>query len=68
MVTKLSDLKLKPGLLAELTARGYETAEDLQDELGAELLRIPGMGGACWRKVSKALGREPFSDDWRQSK
>ncbi|KSV93274.1 hypothetical protein N184_20900 [Sinorhizobium sp. GL28] len=47
MATKPSDLKLKPWLLAEPTARGYETAEDLKDELGAELLRIPGMGGAC---------------------
>ncbi|MGN7883613.1 hypothetical protein [Ensifer sp. 22460] len=66
MTTKLADLKLKPWLLTELNQLGYETAEDLKDVPGAELLRIPGMGGACWRKISKALGREPFSDAWRE--
>lgn len=59
MTTKLSDLNLKPWLLAELTARGYETAEDLKEVPAADLLRIPGLSGNAWRKMCKAAGREP---------
>ncbi|AEH79123.1 hypothetical protein I7G86_10235 [Sinorhizobium meliloti] len=62
MNTKLADLKLKPWLLAELNQLGYEVVGDMQHLPTAELLRIPGMGGHDWRKIAKALGREPFPD------
>ncbi|MBP2466844.1 putative DNA-binding helix-hairpin-helix protein [Sinorhizobium meliloti] len=39
---------------------GYEVVEDMQHLPTAELLRIPGMGGNDWRKIAKALGRDPF--------
>lgn len=58
MVTKLVDLKLKPGLLALLTQLGHETVEDLIPFSNMELLRMPGMGGRDWRKVARAMGRE----------
>ncbi|RVJ40002.1 hypothetical protein [Sinorhizobium meliloti] len=35
---------------------------DLQHVPIAELLRIPGMSGRDWRKIAKALGRDPFPD------
>ncbi|MCO6423856.1 hypothetical protein JT737_19305 [Sinorhizobium meliloti] len=60
MDTKLADLKLKPWLLAELKQLGYEVVGDMQHLSAVELLRIPGMGGRCYRKIAKALGREPF--------
>jgi len=41
---------------------GYEVVGDLQHLPSAELLRIPGMGGHDWRKIAKALGRDPFPD------
>ncbi|RVK95638.1 hypothetical protein CN150_14695 [Sinorhizobium meliloti] len=62
MSTKLEDLKLKPWLLVELNQLGYEVVEDMQHLPTAELLRIPGMGGNDWRKIAKALGREPLPD------
>ncbi|RVG74083.1 hypothetical protein [Sinorhizobium meliloti] len=62
MSTKLEDLKLKPWLLVELNQLGYEIVEDMQHLPTAELLRIPGMGGNDWRKIAKALGREPLPD------
>lgn len=61
MDTKLADLKLRPSLLRELNMTGYEVVGDMQHLPTAELLRIPGMGGHDWRKIAKALGREPFS-------
>ncbi|RVP30793.1 hypothetical protein [Sinorhizobium meliloti] len=60
MDTKLADLKLRPSLLRELNQTGYEVVEDMQHLPTAELLRIPGMGGNDWRKIAKALGRDPF--------
>lgn len=60
MSTKLEDLKLKPYLLTELNQRGYEVVQDMQHLSAVEMLRIPGMGGRCYRKIAKALGREPF--------
>ncbi|RVI69728.1 hypothetical protein CN135_32570 [Sinorhizobium meliloti] len=60
MDTKLADLKLRPWLLRELNLTGYEVVGDLQHLPTAELLRIPGMGGHDWRKIAKALGRDPF--------
>ncbi|RVG19365.1 hypothetical protein CN233_36295 [Sinorhizobium meliloti] len=60
MSTKLEDLKLKPWLLVELNQLGYDVVEDMQHLPTAELLRIPGMGGQDWRKIAKALGRDPF--------
>ncbi|RVN60333.1 hypothetical protein CN100_01225 [Sinorhizobium meliloti] len=47
-------------LLRELNLTGYEVVGDLQHLPTAELLRIPGMGGHDWRKIAKALGRNPF--------
>ncbi|WP_037461925.1 hypothetical protein [Sinorhizobium fredii] len=60
MDTKLSDLKLKPYILAELNQLGYEVAGDMQHLSDVEILRIPGMGGRDWRKIAEALGREPY--------
>lgn len=62
MDTKLADLKLRPSLLRELNQIGYEVVGDMQHLSTAELLRIPGMGGHDWRKIAKALGRDPFPD------
>ncbi|ASP73421.1 hypothetical protein [Sinorhizobium meliloti] len=62
MDTKLADLKLRPSLLRELNMTGYEVVGDMQHLPTAELLRIPGMGGHDWRKIAKALGREPLPD------
>lgn len=45
---------------------GYEVVGDMQHLPTAELLRIPGMGGHDWRKIAKALGREPFPDQKRR--
>lgn len=61
MDTKLEDLKLRPGLLWELHARGYYTVGDMAHLSIIECLKIPGMGGVHWRRIAKALGREPFS-------
>ncbi|WP_132411869.1 hypothetical protein [Neorhizobium sp. S3-V5DH] len=61
MATNLSDLRIKPSLLAELKQLGFERAEDLQHLPSAEILRIPGMGGSDWRKIAAAMGREPHS-------
>lgn len=66
MDTKLADLKLRPSLLRELNLTGYEAVGDLQHLPSAELLRIPGMSGHDWRKIAKALGREPFPDQKRR--
>ncbi|WP_082478100.1 MULTISPECIES: hypothetical protein [unclassified Rhizobium] len=60
METRLSELRLKPWLLMELNQRGYETAVDMAHLSSEECLRIPGMGGRDWRKVAKAMGREPY--------
>ncbi|WP_322883286.1 hypothetical protein U8C37_09335 [Sinorhizobium medicae] len=60
MDTKLADLKLRPSLLRELNQTGYEVVGDMQNQPTPELLRIPGMGGQDWRKIAKALGRDPF--------
>ncbi|AEH79628.1 hypothetical protein SM11_chr2374 [Sinorhizobium meliloti SM11] len=62
MDTKLADLKLTPWLLDELNQLGYEVVGGMQHLPAEEMLRIPGMGGHCYRKIAKALGREPFSD------
>ncbi|NRP75173.1 MULTISPECIES: hypothetical protein [Rhizobiaceae] len=62
MDTKLSDLKLKPWLLTELNQLGYEVVDDMQHLSTVEILRIPGMGGLAWRKIAKAMGRDPFPD------
>lgn len=59
MAAKLADLKLREGLLTELQQCGYEAAEDLADKPVVEMLRIPGIGGACFRKIAAALGRHP---------
>ncbi|RVE86541.1 hypothetical protein [Sinorhizobium meliloti] len=60
MDTKLANLKLRPWLLRELNMIGHEMVGDLQHMPSAELLRIPGMSGRDWRKIAKALGRDPF--------
>ncbi|WP_234895884.1 hypothetical protein [Sinorhizobium meliloti] len=62
MDMKLADLKLRPSLLRELNQTGYKVVGDMQHLPTAELLRIPGMGGNDWRKIAKALGREPVPD------
>ncbi|MDW9620219.1 DNA-directed RNA polymerase subunit alpha C-terminal domain-containing protein [Sinorhizobium meliloti] len=67
MDTKLADLKLKPSLLNELNQLGYEVIEDLQHLSAAELLRIPGMGGHCYRKIAKALSRDPYPEMKKRS-
>ncbi|WP_018009420.1 hypothetical protein [Sinorhizobium medicae] len=59
MDTKLADLKLTPWLLDELNQLGYEVVGDMQHLPAEEMLRIPGMGGHCYRKIAKALGRDP---------
>ncbi|MEH2700244.1 hypothetical protein AB9F35_15055 [Rhizobium leguminosarum] len=61
MDTKLTDLKLKPGLLAELRQLGFETTGDMAHLSNAQCLRIPGMAGRDWRKIAAAMGREPLS-------
>ncbi|MGO6844145.1 hypothetical protein ELH67_33040 (plasmid) [Rhizobium ruizarguesonis] len=61
MDTKLTDLKLKPALLAELLQLGFETSGDMAHLSNAECLRIPGMAGRGWRKIAAAVGREPLS-------
>jgi predicted DNA-binding helix-hairpin-helix protein len=60
MDTKLEDLKLRQGLLWELHARGFFTVGDMAHLSIAESLRIPGMGGVCWRRIVKAQGGEPY--------
>lgn len=66
MSTKLEDLKLKPWLLVELNQFGFEVVEDMQHLSPVEMLRIPGMGGHDYRKIARALGREPFPDQKRR--
>lgn len=61
MTTNLEDLKLRPGLVCELSARGYQTLNEMAHLSDRELLRIPGMGSTSFRRIAKALGREPFS-------
>ncbi|TBG41870.1 hypothetical protein ELG77_08855 [Rhizobium leguminosarum] len=61
MDTKLTDLKLKPALLAELLQLGFETPGDMAHLSNAQCLRIPGMAGRDWRKLAAAMGREPFT-------
>ena len=62
MTTNLKDLNLRPSLLEDLNQLGYETVEDLSQFDTPTLLRIPGMGGNQWRKIARALGRPPFSE------
>lgn len=59
--TKLSDLCLSPWLLSELHQLGYERAGDMRDLPRELMLRIPGMGGAGYKRICAALGREPFA-------
>ena len=58
---KLSDIRLRPGLVAELNQRGFERVGDMVDMSDGEILRIPGMGGASYRRLCAAMGREPHS-------
>lgn len=58
----LSDLKMRPYMVLELSQHGYETVEDMAHLSSAEILRLPGMGGSDWRKLAAALGREPHSE------
>jgi DNA-directed RNA polymerase alpha subunit len=60
MDTKLAELKLTPWVLTELNQHGYEVIGDMQHLSAAEILRIPGVGGRDWRKIAKALGRDPY--------
>lgn len=60
MDTKLEDLKLRPALVRELSAHGYDTVGDMAHVPDQQLLRIPGMGSADWRRVAKALDRDPW--------
>ncbi|MDK1494636.1 hypothetical protein QN219_32475 [Sinorhizobium sp. 7-81] len=53
---RLVELKLKPSLLSELNQLGYEAIEDIQH---LSCRAAAGMGGHDWRKIAKALGREP---------
>ncbi|WP_072642853.1 hypothetical protein [Sinorhizobium americanum] len=62
MDTKLADLKLTPWVLTELNQHGYEVIGDMQHLSSVEILRIPGVCGQDWRKIAKALGREPYPD------
>jgi hypothetical protein len=60
--TKLADLKLK-AVAPRRAQLGYDVVRDMQHLSAAEMLRIPGMGGRhCYRKMAKALGREPVPD------
>ncbi len=58
---KISDIGLKPGLVVELNQRGFEYVVDMIDMSNAEILRIPNMGGASYRRLCVAMGREPHS-------
>ena len=62
MDTKLADLKLTPWVLTELNQHGYEVIGDMQHLSSVEILRIPGVCGRDWRKIAKALWREPYPD------
>ncbi|XUY30438.1 hypothetical protein RMR21_025820 (plasmid) [Agrobacterium sp. rho-8.1] len=57
----LSDIKMRPTTVFMLNQHGYETLADIAHLSSAEILRMPCMGGSDWRKLSAALGREPFS-------
>jgi len=58
---KLSDIGLRPGLVAQLSQHGFERVADMIDMSNAEILRIPNMGGVCYRRLCAAMGREPHS-------
>lgn len=52
-----SEMALKPFLLRELHCRGFVFVEDLSHLSSSEILQIPGMGGADWRKIAQVLNR-----------
>lgn len=52
-----SEMALKPFLLRELHSRGFVSVEDLSHLSSSEILQIPGMGGADWRKIAHVLNR-----------
>ncbi len=58
---KISDIGLKPGLVVELNQRGFEYVVDMIDMSNVEILRIPNMGRASYRRLCAALGRDPYS-------
>jgi hypothetical protein len=62
---KLTDLKFAPTLLAELEARGFRTVEEMADLSNAFILRIPGMGGAAYRRLAGAMGRDAYAKSCR---
>jgi hypothetical protein len=58
---RISDIGLRPGLVAELNQRGFDRVADMIDMPNYEILRIPNMGGTCYRRLCAAMGREPHS-------
>ena len=62
---RLADLKFAPTLLAELEAHGYRTVEEMSDLSNSHILRIPGMGGAAYRRLAAAMGRDAYTKSYR---
>ena len=57
---RLQDLKLNPAVLAALKACGFRRLNDLRRLTNVQLLSLPNMGGASYKKVLAALGRPPI--------
>ena len=62
---RLTDLKLAPSLLAELQKHGFETVEEMVHLTNSHILRIPGMGGAAYRRLAAAMGRDAYAKSHR---
>jgi hypothetical protein len=58
---QLTDLRFSVSLLEELERYGFETVEDMAHLQNSEILSIPGMGGAAYRRLASAMGREAFA-------
>lgn len=58
---KISDLRIRPNLVAELNQWGFEYVGQMNHMSNVEILRIPGMGGVSYRRLCAALGREPYA-------
>lgn len=63
---KLADLKLTDHLVRALSWCGYNYLRDFEGVSHVDILRLPGVGGAQYRKLIAALGREPYP--WRKPK
>jgi hypothetical protein len=55
----LSNLNLNPVVLAALESRGFHRVDDLRLLSNVQILSIPNVGGASYKRILAALGRKP---------